>query len=57
MNPNVNNLKGSTSQTVTGWTLDGLTNGPWNTAGASIGCSSWFGSGINGEDGSIIVVE
>ena len=46
MNSQVNNLKGSKSKTVSGWTISGVKNGPWNIENAAQwGCdkASWFG--------------
>ena len=45
MNSQVNNLKGSTSETVSGWTFNGVKAGPWNENAAEWGCAnaSWFG--------------
>ena len=46
MNSQVNNLKGSKSKTVPGWTISGVKNGPWNIENAAQwGCDKafWFG--------------
>ena len=46
-NSHVNNLKGSKSQSVSGWTFDPLINGPWNknapNNGESCSDASWLG--------------
>ena len=45
MNTQVNNLKGSNSKTVSGWTISGAGNGPWNLS-KYIPCTDeapWFG--------------
>ena len=41
LNSHVNNLKGSQSETVSGWTFSGVTSGPWNKDAAKWGCPSW----------------
>ena len=53
-NSRVNNLKGSESQTVSGWIFDSLTNGPWNSNACS-GASwhGWNGGSSGIEEGSI----
>ena len=47
MNSQVNNLKGSKSETVSGWTFNGVKSGPWNENATQWGrgCAkaSWFG--------------
>ena len=45
MNSHVNNLKGSKSTTVSGWTFTAVKKGPWNLVAAKWGCTeaSWFG--------------
>ena len=47
---NVRNLKGSTSETVTGWNFSGVKNGPWDQKDW-IKCqgASWFGWNDSGE--------
>ena len=53
-NSQVNNLKGSNSKTVSGWTFNSVKYGPWNKDPAMWGCTkaSWFGWNYPGE-GSI----
>ena len=53
-----NNLKGSTSQSVSGWTFSGVSHGPWNYESYNQ-CSAannvcWFGWG--GGDGTISTI-
>ena len=45
LNSQVNNLKASKSETVSGWTFSGIKYGPWNQNAAKWGCTkaSWFG--------------
>ena len=57
-NSHINELKGSISKDVPGWTFDGLNYGPWKQNAANWGtCSkgSWFGFAYPG-DGSISTV-
>ena len=50
-NSHVNNLKGSESQTVSGWIFDSLTDGPWNSNACS--GASWHGWNAGAAEGSI----
>ena len=45
LNSQVNNLKGSKLETVSGWTFNGVKYGPWNENATQWGCAkaSWFG--------------